>query len=211
MERERAFLFADLAGFTALTEAHGDVDAADIAERFYHLAGVALVGDARIVKTIGDAVMIVADDAGHAVSAALALRSAVAAEPSFPLLRCGLHAGTVVERRGDFIGGAVNLAARVAAHATAGQILGTDVVAEAARRAGITDVAGLGAVALKNIAEPVQLYAIAESRTPCIDPVCRMSVTPTTAAAQVTVGARTIYFCSRACASAFEASLARGH
>lgn len=46
-------LFADLAGYTALTEAHGDSDAAGIAERFYALARACLVGDAHVVKTLG--------------------------------------------------------------------------------------------------------------------------------------------------------------
>lgn len=55
------FLFADLAGFTALTETHGDDDAADVVARFYDLVHVSLVGEARLIKTIGDAVMIVAD------------------------------------------------------------------------------------------------------------------------------------------------------
>jgi adenylate cyclase len=209
MECERAFLFADLAGFTALTEAHGNRDAADIAERFYNLAGAALVGESRIVKTIGDAVMIVAADAADAVAAALALRSAVAVEPQFPQLRCGLHAGTVVERRGDFIGGAVNLASRVAGHASAGQILGTEVVVDAARRLGCTDLVGLGSVALKNISELVPLYSIAPAATTTIDPVCRMVVSPATAAAQMTLGERTLYFCSTGCASLFEANLGR--
>lgn len=55
-EQQAIILFADLSGFTALTETHGDFDAAQIAERFYALAQAALSGDARPVKTIGDAV-----------------------------------------------------------------------------------------------------------------------------------------------------------
>jgi class 3 adenylate cyclase/YHS domain-containing protein len=209
MEREQAFLFADLAGFTALTEAHGNRDAADIAERFYILADGALVGESRIVKTIGDAVMIVAADTADAVTAALSLRAAVAAELQFPLLRCGLHAGAVVERRGDFIGAAVNLASRVAAHATAGQILGTEVVAEAARRIGCAELVSLGPVPLKNIAESVPLFSIAPTVTTTIDPVCRMAVSPATAAAQTRLADRTVYFCSVGCASLFEAHRGR--
>lgn len=55
-EQQAVILFADLSGFTALTETHGDYDAAQVAERFYTLAQVALTDDAQLVKTIGDAV-----------------------------------------------------------------------------------------------------------------------------------------------------------
>jgi class 3 adenylate cyclase len=55
--RETAILFADLSGFTALTEAHGDLDAADLAGRFHELAEVALRDGTRLIKTLGDAVM----------------------------------------------------------------------------------------------------------------------------------------------------------
>src|SRR2546425_308637 len=97
----RAVLFADLAGFTALTEAHGDVDAAEVATRFSALASAALTGNTRIVKTIGDAVMIVANEARDAAETALSLLRAVDAEPLFPTVRIGLHVGPVVERASD--------------------------------------------------------------------------------------------------------------
>lgn len=59
-EGVRAFLFADISSFTALTEAHGDDRAADCAARFYELAQQSLAGNARLVKKIGNAVMITA-------------------------------------------------------------------------------------------------------------------------------------------------------
>src|SRR5262245_8473695 len=65
--RSCAVAFADLAGYTALTEAHGDIGAADVADRFTQITESVLVGDARIVKTIGDAVMIVGSEADEGV------------------------------------------------------------------------------------------------------------------------------------------------
>jgi adenylate cyclase len=53
-------LFADLSGFTALTEAHGDADGLAVADRFRDLAAGALCEGARLVKTMGDQVMVVA-------------------------------------------------------------------------------------------------------------------------------------------------------
>jgi adenylate cyclase len=204
-----AVLFADLAGFTALTEAHGDLDAADVATRFSALARAALVGDGRIVKTIGDAVMVVASEPRHAAEAALTLLRAVEREPAFPTVRIGLHAGTVVERDGDVFGTTVNVAARLAAHAHAGELLTTGLVA-----AGLIDrddvaVHSLGELTFKNIAEPVEAFSVEDRtrapNTQVSDPVCRMLVDPNDAPARLPFGERRFYFCSLACAQKFAA------
>ena len=108
---DRAVMFADLAGFTALTEAHGDEDAVAVTFRFTALGNDVLVGTTRIVKTIGDAIMFTADSIGDAVDTGLALLTVVDAEPSFPGVRIGIHAGEMVERDGDVFGATVNLAA----------------------------------------------------------------------------------------------------
>src|SRR5690349_19479113 len=55
---QATFAFVDLAGFTALTEAQGDEDAADVAVRFATLARAALAPGDRLIKTIGDAVLV---------------------------------------------------------------------------------------------------------------------------------------------------------
>ena len=55
-ERPATFLFADIAGFTALTEAHGDDHAADLVANFCEAVRVLPEYDARAVKSIGDAV-----------------------------------------------------------------------------------------------------------------------------------------------------------
>jgi class 3 adenylate cyclase len=81
---ERTFLFADLAGFTALPEAHGDLDAADVAERFTKLARESLDADSLLVKTIGDEAMIVAADPLSAIRTALQLSTSVNQEERFP-------------------------------------------------------------------------------------------------------------------------------
>ena len=213
VERVSAFLFADLAGFTALTEAHGNLGAADVAERFYELAHGSLRGDSRVVKTIGDAVMIVAGDAACAVQIALGLTAAVGREPNFPMLRSGLDSGPAIERRGDFIGGAVNLAARVAGYARSGQVLGTEAIARAAEAQEVARAVGLGRAALKNIAEPVALFELfgpeCADANLVVDPVCRMCVSPESAAAHVTLGSRTHFFCSLTCAQTFEANRGR--
>ncbi len=207
MERSFCFLFADLAGFTALTEAHGDLDAADIACRFAELARGVLCGSAHTVKTIGDAVMIVSDGPEDAIATALRIRRATEAELRFPDVRLGLAAGPAVERAGDYFGATVNLAARVTAHARAGQILCTEAVADACRAMPDAEAVAAGQARFKNVAGAVSIYEVLDrrsSRAPgATDPVCRMAVDPATAAARLTRGDETYYFCSEACARMF--------
>lgn len=204
-----AILFADLAGFTALTEAHGDAEAANLAGSFYELARSALRGDARLVKTIGDAVMIVGREPADVAQTAVCLVQAVEAAPDFPALRVGLHAGPVIERDGDYFGSAVNLAARIAAYAHAGQILCSAAAARALRDSGSFREHRLGKVHFKNILEPVEVVQLdletgahAASGN-AFDPVCRMRVDPDSAPARLPFGDRTYVFCSLACARAF--------
>jgi class 3 adenylate cyclase/YHS domain-containing protein len=205
-----AFLFADLAGFTALTEAHGDLDAANVALRFAEMARATLGSEATVVKTIGDAVMVVSPDAGCAVRCAIGIRGALRREPSFLAVRIGIHCGSAVERGGDYFGAAVNLAARVAAHAEAAQILCTDAIAKEAAGVEGVEFRDAGAVHLKNIVEPVVLYEViissdSASRT-AIDPVCRMTIDQSKPIFTASAGGVEYQFCSRKCADAFIAN-----
>lgn len=201
---QATFLFADLSGFTALTEAHGDLDAASVAKRFVALTTTALAGDARVVKTIGDEVMIVASTPQHGAETVLALARAVEAESRFPAVRAGLHHGPAVEQDADFFGATVNLAARVAGHARSGQILCTDAVAGSLAD-GQTVAAGLGH--FKNISQPVRLFEIVDptrvERADDVDPVCQMRIAPGTAEGRLAYAGRTWLFCSFECARTF--------
>lgn len=204
---EATVLFADLSGFTALTEAHGDLAATDLLERFYTFAASALTDGARMVKTIGDAVMISAPSPVAAMKTAMLLRHAIHAEPTWPSLRAGLHAGPVVEREGDSFGATVNVAARVAAHARAGQILCTRAVVRALTATEFV-FRPLGAVRLKNVHEALELFELVDGAPSAlveIDPVCRMRLDPIKALHHLPFGGRTFFFCSRRCADAFAA------
>ncbi len=204
------FLFADLAGFTALTEAHGDDDATTIVTRFYNLARASLVGNSRLIKTIGDAVMIVSDDAPSAVLTTLRLINSVHAEPGFPALRAGLHSGPAVERDGDYFGAAVNLAARVTAHARSGQVLCTEPVAEAIRSLENVVTHAAGVANFKNVSQLVALFEIEDAQYhnlhQAIDPVCRMGIDPETAPARLPYQGNIYRFCSFDCAQKFAQS-----
>ena len=93
-ESEATFGFVDLAGFTALTEAHGDDEALALLDRFEAITTGALGPTDRLVKTIGDAVMIVFGDPDTAVNGVSRLFRGALAEARLPIPRAGLHATT---------------------------------------------------------------------------------------------------------------------
>lgn len=133
---ELTFAMVDLAGFTALTETHGDEHGADLAVGFADIARGELSTGDRLVKTIGDAVLL----ASVSPTAGLELVRRILTEcyrrDSYPVARVGLHHGPAVQRRDDFFGTSVNLAARVASLAAGGQVLATSEVANTAARRG---------------------------------------------------------------------------
>lgn len=202
---ERTFAFVDLAGFTALTEAHGDHAAVDVVERFVESAQVAVSGRGDLVKTIGDAVMLAFPTPEDALLGVRDLLERCAAVPALPAPRAGLHHGPALARRDDWFGATVNLAARVAGQAFGGQTLTTAHVAVAARSLGVP-VVDLGCFQLRNVSEPVELFQVELVPPPeavSIDPVCRMQVAHTTAAGRLRHDDTDLWFCSLACVKAF--------
>jgi class 3 adenylate cyclase len=118
----QTFLFADLSGFTALTEAHGDEQAVDLVDGFCVAVRQLLAAHhAHEVKTIGDALMLRTGDTAAAIRLGLCIVHDVGARHGFPLVRVGMHTGPAVERGGDWFGATVNLAARVSAAAAGGR------------------------------------------------------------------------------------------
>ncbi len=201
-----AVTFADLAGFTALTEAHGDVAAADIAEALVAIAESVLDGGDRLIKGIGDAVLLSSVDAASAITLTFKLFDACETDARFPDLRAGLHYGPVVERRGDIFGATVNIAARVAAQAGGGQILVTSPVADAAPAVGVP-VRALGCMRLHNLSERVELFKLVRpgADDQDVDPVCRMRINAATAAGRLAYAGADYLFCSLECAAKFAA------
>ena len=202
---EATFGFIDLAGFTALTESHGDEHAASLATRFAELTTASLAAGDRLVKTLGDAVLVTSPDPGMAIDLVERIVAVAADEPGFPALRAGLHHGPAVRIDGDVFGAALNLAARVTSEAYAGEVLGTREIAEAARARGIP-VVDLGGVALKNVGGLVELFSLAivvGASDAAVDPVCRMVVDRRGAVGRLRHKGVEYCFCSLMCAAAF--------
>lgn len=206
---DATFLFADIAGFTALTEAHGDEQAADLVADFSDAVRAELPGcDGVILKTIGDALMLRVPEPAAAVDLGLRIVHDVMRGHGAPAIRVGMHHGPAVERDGDYFGTTVNLAARVSAQASAGEVLLTGHTAALAPRVDGVFYESRGRQALRNVREPVELFAAirqgatGEGRL-AIDPVCRMAVDPERAAGRLVLDGTTYFFCTLACAGEF--------
>jgi adenylate cyclase len=123
--------FVDLTGFTRLSEERGDQAAAAVSLQLGELAReTASRHDGRVVKLLGDGVLLRLPDARRAVDATLELvRRLPGAD--LPSGHAGIHSGPLIEREGDVFGRSVNLAARVSDVAPAGQVYVTAAVADA--------------------------------------------------------------------------------
>jgi class 3 adenylate cyclase len=195
----------DLAGYTALTETHGDEHAADLAVQFAGLARHALGDEDRLVKPIGDAVLLASPAPETGIELVARLLRACSELDGFPLARAGLHHGPAAERDGDMFGTAVNLAARIAGQAAGGQVLATTEIAHAARRRGTTTTS-IGPVELRNLTTPIELFEIdlgLERPAGSIDPVCRMWIDHARASGRLQHSDHTYWFCSLACVARF--------
>ena len=150
-----AILFADLAGYTRYVEEEGEEEALSYVERFIDAVGDTLPEGARVVKTIGDEVMVVAQDVAALADWAVGFSRLYAEERPAP--RIGINSGPVLYRDGDYFGREVNLASRVVARARGGEVLVTGQVLDELRDTAHLRVDNIGQVKLKGFAEPRSL------------------------------------------------------
>ncbi|APO68088.1 adenylate/guanylate cyclase protein [Rhizobium gallicum] len=197
--------FIDIAGFSAIADVYGDAAALDVLEVFESMVRDALSGYEPPIKWIGDEAMLSFPEPETAIQVLGTLLQACREESRLPLTRAGLNHGPVIRRAGDLFGTTVNIAARIAALASPGQLLATQPVAEAAIARGIL-VRDLGMVALRSVAGEVPLYEIelAPSADPdWIDPVCKMHAPYSSYKRAAPQGP---WFCSPRCEEAYRRS-----
>ena len=146
--------FADLAGYTRFTEEEGEEEALSSVERFVEGVTNTLPDDARVVKTIGDEVMVVGTDIHALVDWAVGFASLFEERPE---PRIGINYGSTLYRDGDYFGREVNLASRVVARARGGEVIVTDAVVDAVGGSAHLVFDEIGQVKLKGFDEPRQL------------------------------------------------------
>jgi adenylate cyclase len=160
---EGTIVFTDLVGFTEFTATRGDAEALQLLAIQDRVVHSALPGNARIVKELGDGLLLWFPDPVVAVRTALALQDGLDAESSatgLPLwIRVGMHHGTALQRGADLIGHDVNVAARIVDVAAPGDVLVSDTV-----RAGVgprtpgVRFDELGPVVMKGVPAPIRLW-----------------------------------------------------
>lgn len=148
--------FADLAGFTRLTEERGDEEAVGVVERFVEDVQHTLPIDARVIKTLGDEVMVVGADVVALTQWAVRFQEDV--DGNVPAPRIGLHYGEALYRDGDYYGRDVNQAARVVARAAGGEVLVTRRVVDVASGMDGLRFELIGEIGLKGFSEPIELF-----------------------------------------------------
>ncbi|MBA3422055.1 MAG: MerR family transcriptional regulator [Thermoleophilaceae bacterium] len=157
-----AIAFADLAGYTRYTEEEGEEEALSFVEHFIDAVTETLPSGTRVVKTIGDAVMIVGQDSRALLEWAVGFQALFDDRPA---PRIGVHRGAAIYRDGDYFGRDVNLTSRVVARARGGEVLLTDAVRETAERLGHLHLEDVGQVKLKGFDEPRVLSRATQSET----------------------------------------------
>jgi len=164
----RTILFVDVCGSTNLYETLGNTRAqAVIAQALQVLSGPATQHLGTIVKKIGDEIMCTFAAADDAVDAAIAMQRSLqqaVSSAAFAVktlkIRTGFHCGPVIASQADVFGDAVNVAARVVAHAKPGQILTTKQTVERLPREGIANIRFVGSTQLKGKQEPLELFEV---------------------------------------------------
>ncbi len=209
---KHTFLFADVAGFTALTESHGDEAALQLMLSFCGDVD-ALLDDyeGERVKMLGDALMIRLADPLGGVKLALRITEGRMGEHGWPAVCVGLHHGRAIEHEGDWFGGAVNLAARLSGEARSGEVLLSSGTRELLGEPAGIRFRYFGDRRLRNVSKPIAVWAASrvlmeEGSSLELDPVCRMAVERSRAAAERQVGDQRFFFCSERCAGRFEHS-----
>jgi class 3 adenylate cyclase len=160
----RGFLFSDLRGYTHLVDTRGAVEASHLLGRYRAIVREVVThhGGAEI-KTEGDSFYVVLPSASSALRCGLDILSACK-EPADGGeaigLGIGIHAGESVAHEGDFVGSAINIAARICALASPGEVLVTGTIRELTRSIVPAGFVFVGRRRLKGLDQPVEVFRV---------------------------------------------------
>jgi adenylate cyclase len=156
---EPTFVFADLVGYTSLTEQVGDDAAANLAREFRRtMCLVSREHGAHQIKSMGDGVMIVAKDPAAAVELAARSVEEIGTRPDLLPVRVGVHTGPAARRGCDWYGSSVNLAARLSAAAQPNEALISAATRAAAEGALGDRLSTRHELSLRGVGRPVSVW-----------------------------------------------------
>jgi adenylate cyclase len=156
---QHTFLFADLVGFTALTDAEGDDRAADVALGFYErVRGLLPRYRAEELKTLGDGLALRCDEAASGIALGVRIVEDLGSVPGFPPVRVGVHTGPAVQKQGEWYGRTVNVAARLCSAAAGGEVLVSEHTCGAAGRIPKVTFGERRLHWLRNVTEPIAAH-----------------------------------------------------
>jgi adenylate cyclase len=207
MEQNIAVLMADLSGYTALTETHGAISAADLIDKYVSIVKDCLVGDSKLNERNGDEVMILSTIPDNLLLTALRISEKTAIEENFLQVHGGLHYGKVLKRNNSYFGSTINLTARIAAKANPGTFWCSRVFIDTLTDKSLISVNSKGKHSFKNVKEAIEIAEVLRVReiSFAIDPVCRMQILDKSIAIQHE-NRKDLFFCSKTCRDIFNES-----
>ncbi|MBX2815716.1 MAG: adenylate/guanylate cyclase domain-containing protein, partial [Saprospiraceae bacterium] len=155
-------VFVDVVGYTALMQKDEAV-AATVLHRFQEIVCACVQEyQGRVLDFYGDGAICSFNTAEPAVSFSLRIQKEFIAAPEVPA-RIGMHLGSVVEENGRFYGDVVNLASRIESIGKKGSILMSKTVRDQIKNKPVFEVKSLGQFRFKNVAEKLEVFALANS------------------------------------------------
>lgn len=175
-----AIMVADLSGFTAMSEIHGDAMAATVGTELLELVRSDTT-TRLLTKGLGDGVLVVDQDTRMLARLAFELVHAVGITPARPRLRVALHHGPVTARSGDAFGRSMNLVSRLVDVVPEGRVVATQPFVDAAGPLSDVETRHRETVTLRDVEAPVVVHHLDRCRDDhlsLVDPVCRMTLDP---------------------------------
>lgn len=200
MEENISILMSDLSGYTALTETHGAISAADLIDRYIAIVEDCLVGDSHLQERRGDEVMIVSSNPDSLLATAVRIMNTTSNEHNFLQVHGGLHYGKVLKRGNSYYGSTINLTSRIATKAGPGTFWCSRVFKDSLSDTSHIMLHPMGQHNFKNISGYMEMFELQSEtgKAVYIDSVCRMLILDT---AQAIRHPRIegIFFCSTTC------------
>lgn len=172
---------ADLSGYTALTETHGAMAAADLIDKYVRIVESCLIGDSHLHERTGDEIMVVSSSPDFLLATAVMIGKQTSSENNFLQVHGGLHYGKVLQRGNSYFGSTINLTSRIASKANAGSVWCSDEFVNALSDKSEFRLTSKGNQVFKNVNIEKEVYELCfeDRKSYYIDPVCRMLILDT--------------------------------